>query len=112
MNRIKELRNEYRKTLKQMADDFGTSHQVISRYELGQTEPDFDTLIKIADYFNVSVDYLLGRTDKRFTSDKTFTSEQIRLLNAFDTLIPPMQEYILEMVEKLIKQPQNVNKRA
>ena len=65
-----------------------------------------------ADYFNVSVDYLLGRTDKRFTSDKTFTSEQIRLLNAFDTLIPPMQEYILEMVEKLIKQPQNVNKRA
>ena len=112
MIRIKELRNEKKQTLKQMAEAFGTSNQVISRYELGQTEPDFDTLIKIADYFNVSVDYLLGKTDKRFTSDKSLTSEQIRLLNAFDSLIPPMQEYILEMVEKLVKQPQNVSKRA
>ena len=107
MIRIKELRSETKRTLKQMAEDFGTSHQVISRYELGQAEPDYETLIKIADYFNVSVDYLLGRTDKRFTSDKTFTTEQLRLLNAFDALIPPMQEYILEMVEKLVEQPQN-----
>ena len=112
MIRIKELRNEKKQTLKQMAEAFGTSNQVISRYELGQAEPDFETLIKIADYFNVSVDYLLGRTDKRFTSDKTFTSEQLRLLNAFDALIPPMQEYILEMVEKLVEQPQNTVKRA
>ena len=112
MIRIKELRNEKKQTLKQMAEAFGTSNQVISRYELGQAEPDFETLIKIADYFNVSVDYLLGRTDKRFTSDKTFTTEQLRLLNAFDALIPPMQEYILEMVEKLVEQPQNTVKRA
>ena len=112
MIRIKELRNEKKQTLKQMAEAFGTSNQVISRYELGQAEPDFETLIKIADYFNVSVDYLRGRTDKRFTSDKTFTTEQLRLLNAFDALIPPMQEYILEMVEKLVEQPQNTVKRA
>ena len=112
MIRIKELRNEKKQTLKQMAEAFGTSNQVISRYELGQAEPEFETLIKIADYFNVSVDYLLGRTDKRFTSDKTFTTEQLRLLNAFDALIPPMQEYILEMVEKLVEQPQNTVKRA
>ena len=35
----------------------------ISRYENGEREADYSTLIAIADYFNVSVDYLLGRTD-------------------------------------------------
>lgn len=36
----------------------------ISRYENGEREADYKTLIAFADYFNVSVDYLLGRTDK------------------------------------------------
>ncbi len=35
----------------------------ISRYETGEREPDLKTLVLLADYFNVSVDYLLGRTD-------------------------------------------------
>ena len=35
----------------------------ISRYETGEREPGIDELIKIADYFNVSVDYLIGRTE-------------------------------------------------
>jgi len=35
----------------------------ISRYEIGEREADYETLIAFADYFNVSVDYLLGRTD-------------------------------------------------
>ena len=35
----------------------------ISRYETGERETDYKTLIALADYFNVSIDYLLGRTD-------------------------------------------------
>ncbi|MDE7191237.1 MAG: helix-turn-helix domain-containing protein [Clostridia bacterium] len=60
MERLKALRKASDKTLKDLAIVFDTSPQVISRYELGQAEPDFNTLIKLADYFNVSVDYLLG----------------------------------------------------
>ena len=63
MIKLKELRRAYNKTLKDVAMEFETSPQVISRYELGQAEPDFNTLIKLADYFNVSVDYLLGRPE-------------------------------------------------
>lgn len=65
MIRLKELRKACGKTLKDIAADFNTSPQVISRYELEQTEPDFATLTKLAEYFGVSVDYLLGRTDYR-----------------------------------------------
>lgn len=38
---------------------------------------------------------------------ETLTDKERRLLRAFNSLIPPMQDYILEMVEKLVKQPQN-----
>lgn len=112
MIRLKELRTEKGLTTTALGKILCCSDASITHYEKGDREPSYELLSKIADFFKVSVDYLLGRTDKRFTSDKTFTTEQLRLLNAFDALIPPMQEYILEMVEKLIKQPQNVSKRA
>lgn len=41
----------------------------ISRYETGEREADYETLIKIADYFNVSIDYLLERTNNRTRLD-------------------------------------------
>jgi transcriptional regulator with XRE-family HTH domain len=43
--------------------DLNMNQNSISRYETGEREADYATLIKIADYFNVSIDYLLERTD-------------------------------------------------
>ncbi len=43
--------------------DLNMSQNTISRYETGEREADYKTLILFADYFNVSVDYLLGRTN-------------------------------------------------
>lgn len=43
--------------------DLSVSQNTISRYEQGEREAGYDMLVKIADYFNVSVDYLLERTD-------------------------------------------------
>ena len=63
--RIKELRNEQHITQLKMALDLNMSQNTISRYENGEREPGLAELIRIADYFHVSVDYLLGRTDKR-----------------------------------------------
>ena len=63
--RLKALRKEKGLTLEQIANDFDTTAITISRYENGVREPKSDTLNLLADYFNVSVDYLLGRTHKR-----------------------------------------------
>ena len=61
--RIKELRKAKKMTQLKLAMELNTNQNTISRYENGEREPSIRDLIKIADYFNVSVDYLIGRTD-------------------------------------------------
>lgn len=63
MRRLKELRLRKRISQVRLAMELNTYQNTISRYETGQREADYQTLIAIADYFNVSVDYLLERTD-------------------------------------------------
>ena len=61
--RLKEIRKARGISQLKMALDLNTNQNTISRYETGEREPGIDELIKIADYFNVSVDYLIGRTE-------------------------------------------------
>ena len=63
--RLKELRAEKGATQKAVAEVICCSPLVYSRYERGEREPDIDTLCKLADYFNVTVDYIVCRTNKR-----------------------------------------------
>ena len=62
--RIKELREKKNITQLKLAVDLNLNQNTLSRYETGEREPSYDVLIKIADYFNVSIDYLLCLTDK------------------------------------------------
>lgn len=64
MLRIRELRVDCGLQQKQIAQDLHLSKQAYSNYELGQREPSIDMLLKLADYFGVTVDYLIGRDDK------------------------------------------------
>ena len=59
--RLKELRNQHGYTQQQMADHLGITLRSYQRYESGDCEPPLSTVIAIADFFNVTVDYLLGR---------------------------------------------------
>ena len=61
--RLKELRERKNMTQTRLAMDLSLSQNSVSRYENGTHEADYATLIRIADYFNVSLDYLLERTD-------------------------------------------------
>jgi transcriptional regulator with XRE-family HTH domain len=63
--RIKELRKEHNLTQQQFAALLNLNDSTISLYENGKREPEFPTLMKIADNFNVTVDWLLGRTDNK-----------------------------------------------
>jgi len=62
--RLKEIRKSKGISQLKLALDLNTNQNTISRYETGEREPGIAELIKIADYFDISVDYLLGRTDK------------------------------------------------
>lgn len=61
--RLKELRKKKKISQLKIALDLNMNQNSISRYENLEREADYNTLIKFADYFNVSLDYLLGRTD-------------------------------------------------
>lgn len=63
--RLKELRIGKDLTQKQLADILHMQNTAISKYELGERKPDQETLIKIAEYFNVSLDYLMGASEIR-----------------------------------------------
>lgn len=63
MFRLKKLRKERHISQVRLAMELNMSQNTISRYETEEREADYKTLIAIADYFNVSIDYLLGRTE-------------------------------------------------
>lgn len=60
---LKDLRKEFGLSQKQMAEKLSISQQTYSDYEKGKTEPTIDTLIKISEFFKVSIEYLLGLED-------------------------------------------------
>lgn len=62
-SRLKEIRKSKGVTQKQLAVAIGASERGIQNYELNERKPAFDVLIALADYFNVSLDYLVGRSD-------------------------------------------------
>jgi transcriptional regulator with XRE-family HTH domain len=61
--RLKQLREDRNLTQKDIAKHIGKTRQAIALYELGKREPDFEVLLKISDFFSVSLDYLLGRVN-------------------------------------------------
>lgn len=61
---LKLLRNEKNMSQQELADALGISKSSINMYERGERQPNFEILETIADYFNVDIDFLLGRTNK------------------------------------------------
>lgn len=63
-SRLKELRNAKKMTQKQMAIEFGMTERAYQNYEINKSMPNVLLLIALADYFDVSLDYLVGRSDE------------------------------------------------
>ncbi|MEE7711227.1 MULTISPECIES: helix-turn-helix domain-containing protein [Bacillus] len=80
-DRLRELR-KMRPNLsqKKLGEHLGLAESTISMYEQNRREPEYEILIKIADYFDVSIDYLLRGTDPK-VQDKIFEDEAKRILN-------------------------------
>lgn len=61
--RLKTLRIKNGVTQKAIADGIGVTSVSVQRFEYGTAKPKLDTVVRLADFFGVSLDYLLGRTD-------------------------------------------------
>ena len=70
MLKLREIRKESGISLKKLGEIIGVAESTMSLYENEKRQPDYETLKKLADYFNVTTDYLLGRADKTTLTTK------------------------------------------
>jgi transcriptional regulator with XRE-family HTH domain len=82
--RIKKLRESYNLSQTDFASKFGLAQTTIGMYEVGKREPNLDRLSKFAEFFNVSVDYLIGNTDDPSKEYRPATRELLDMLHLSD----------------------------
>ena len=103
--KLKELRREQNVSQENLGKVLGYSRTAISAYELGRNEPSFSELIKIADFFNVSIDYLLGRTNKPQENNHAKKTEGIPLTpqqkEVIASLSPAQRQEMIAFAEYL-----------
>ncbi|MEC1552591.1 helix-turn-helix transcriptional regulator [Bacillus haynesii] len=89
--RLKYLRSIQRPRLSQeaLSKKLGFNRATYAKYETGDNNPDYDTLIKIADFYGVTLDYLIRGEDKK-TQEKIFSEEAKRLLDSKEAVITPL----------------------
>ena len=101
------LRKEKGMTQQEMANIFQKSRQAISSYETQEREPEYDFLCKMADYFDVSSDYLLGRTNDRNPKNDTvindFNKNYDLLPITLKNLVSDTYSSIFSLLEKAVK---------
>lgn len=101
MSRIRDIRKQNGVTMKELGKAVGVGESTISMYENGKRQPDNTMLMKIADYFSVSVDYLLGRDEqqKKPTVEDDGLSDRQR---AFMESVRSMSPEDLDLLESLM----------
>lgn len=130
--RLIKLRKQKKRTQQDMADYLGITRPAYTAYERGTRQPDYDTLEKLADYFEVSTDYLLGRTNipniipdnlppltekdekdiaKRMAKIKEDLKEADGLNFAGEPMSEEAIESLLEAIEYAERQTVRVNKK-
>ena len=118
--RIKEFRIERNLTQKELAKELSVTISTLSHWECDYQEPSFDDLLLLANYFNVTTDYLLGRADdfgvisistqKNPTSD--LTSEEKHLLETFRKLDMKNRMHVSIYADVRLEEQGTTTKRA
>ena len=97
-NMLVNLRKESNLSQKQLAENIGVSQSAIAKLEIGRNEATASTLIKLANYFQCSVDFLLEREDDfgniTITPGTDFSAEEIQLVKDYRELTPALKEML------------------
>lgn len=107
MKNLKKMRVANGLSQQDLAEKFNLTQQSIYKYENGLAEPDFEMLKNFANFFGVSIDYLLGSSCSPNPQDMFITlapsEKEIRLLQDFRFLPPDEQDFIEKLIQKLKK---------
>ena len=103
--RIKELREEKHISQKKLAEVIGTSQRNIGRWENNENEPSYSQVVKLADFFGCSIDYLVGREDDfgNVPVKSNLSAQEQELLSAFNKLDVVQRETVLIQIKAVAK---------
>ncbi len=106
MTNLKEIREKKNITQTKLSTEIEVSQEVISHYEIGQSKPNIENLIKLADYFNCSTDYLLNRTDNPvlLKSTPNASTELNEFITKYQMLNKDKQNHLISYLNFLISQ--------
>ena len=104
-NNIKELRKNKRMTQKDLAEAMKVSQQTVGAWETERAIPGADTLSELADYFNVTTDYLLGRPEKKDDDAKTADIEDDDVIFTYEGRRIPKED--LELIRRIMRGTRN-----
>lgn len=123
-DRLRSLRENLGLSQKELADRLNINRSTYARYETSSTQPDYDILDALANFYDVSVDYLLGRTNSYQTQTKEERDIAKRLKQfeaelenseglAFDgePMSDEAKDSLKESMELLFRQTQRINKK-
>ena len=103
MLQLKSLREERKINQQKIAMDLQISQASVSKYEIGSAEPDIGTIIKLAKYFNVTTDYLLGVSEIRMPFTKSDLTEiEIELLIKYKSLTKIQKEKVNAYIQGIL----------
>lgn len=95
LSRLKRLRKQRHISQQVLADHLGVSAQSVANYENLKYEPDIPTLLKLAAYFDVSVDYLIGASELEYRVGE----QDITLLRLVHQLPEPARQALIEFLQ-------------
>lgn len=114
--RLKELREERNLSQLDVANAIGTSQTNIGRWEKERNEPSSGYVIKLADFFEVTTDYLLGREDDfgnvAVNTNADLTEDEKKILTTFRSLPPQRRKTFMFFVESCNEGNSLINKNA
>lgn len=101
---LKNLLDLHSMTQKQLAEALALSPSALGNYIQGTREPDYGTLIRMADYFAVSTDFLLDHSAGPGASGQKLSHTEERLLHIFRSLTADQQDFYLEQGQIFLRQ--------
>lgn len=106
--RLKELRIEKNASQKELAQIIGTTNSSICDWERGRTQPGLAEIIKLCEFFQISTDYLLGRTDELgavipLSSSPSLSDDEEKLVAGFRKLSKSTQTMILRVLDNAVQ---------
>lgn len=100
---LKILREKFKISQAALAEAIGVSQQAINKYENTSTEPDIKTLVAIANYFNTSVDYLIGNTNVEHKIEEVFeyhlNAKELSFMDHYRNLTEGEQDILAQTAE-------------